>query len=79
MGLFGVVFVLKPEWTGSIARDLGVGRGTDLMMYLGFTGLGFFVLMLWSKLRDMDARLTAIVRELALKNSAEPVFKEKTK
>lgn len=68
----GVVMVLKPEWTNRIANDLGVGRGTDLVSYLGLFGLTFFCLLLWSKIRDMEARLTALARTQALKNAHEP-------
>ena len=72
LGLLGVVFVLNPDWTGGIAQDLGVGRGVDLMIYLSITALGFFCMTLWSILRDIDARLTEIVRGLAMKEPKDP-------
>ncbi len=30
----GAIFVLKPEWLGDLALLIGVGRGTDLLLYL---------------------------------------------
>ena len=66
LGVIAILLVLNPEWTASLARDFGVGRGTDLMMYLSVTGLGFFCLTLWAKLQDIEARLTQIIRTQAL-------------
>ena len=72
LGAIAILLVLNPDWTASLARDFGVGRGTDLMIYLSITGLGLFCLLLWSKVRDMEARLTAIAREQAIRTGREP-------
>lgn len=72
LGALAALLVLNPNWTTFLANEFGVGRGTDLMMYFSITGLGLFCLLLWSKLRDMDARITTLIRMQALKNSREP-------
>lgn len=78
IGTLGIVLVLKPDWTSRLANDLGVGRGADLLSYVGFIGFGFLCLMLWAKIREMEARLTSLTRTLALKNFQEPAQKPKT-
>ncbi len=76
IGVVAILLVLNPDWTGFLAREFGVGRGTDLMLYLSVTGLGFFCLTLWAKLQDMDARLTQIIRTQALAESAKSSLPE---
>ena len=78
LGAIAILLVLNPDWTSYLATEFGVGRGVDLMIYLSITGLGFFCVTLWSKLRDMDARLTQIIREQALQNSHGPSENKKS-
>lgn len=42
VGLFGVVLVSVPQLTSRLASLLGVGRGTDLLLYFAIMG-GLFV------------------------------------
>ena len=79
VGLAGSLFILKPEWTTLFAEKLGVGRGTDLVMYLSIIALLLFCLSLWAKSRDLDARLTAIVRAQTLSEGSKQVSQEEKK
>lgn len=78
IGGIAILLILNPDWTAFLAREFGVGRGTDLMIYLSVTGLGFFCLTLWAKLQDMEVRLTRIIRTQALSEGAK-VCLEKTR
>ncbi|HOW59050.1 MAG TPA: DUF2304 domain-containing protein [Candidatus Omnitrophota bacterium] len=71
VGVFGIVMILRPDWTSKLANDLGVGRGTDLVSYFGLLGLTFFCLLLWSKLRDLEAKLTEMARAIAITKAEE--------
>ena len=68
----GTVFVAFPEWTNLLAHRVGVGRGADLMMYLGIAGGGFCLLLLLSKLRDLEAKVTELTRALAVRQAKRP-------
>ncbi|MFA6599823.1 MAG: DUF2304 domain-containing protein [Candidatus Omnitrophota bacterium] len=70
--LVTAALVVRPEWSVVLAKALGVGRGVDLLFYLGFVGVSFFCLMLWSKQRDLDARLTEIARTQAMDRARDP-------
>lgn len=72
MGVLAVLLVSNPDWTSYLAQEFGVGRGVDLVLYLSITALGFVCVTLWSKMRDMESRMTEIVRTQALKNSHVP-------
>jgi|SRR6185312_13125443 len=63
-------------WTWA-ANLVGVGRGTDLLLYLLvfiFTG---FVATTYRRFRQIDKELTELSRQLALSNVIKPDGKEK--
>ena len=76
LALLAIVMVLQPEWANAVAAFLGVGRGADLLVYLGFSGLAFLWLGLYARQREMDARLTELARRLAKLGAEKPKKKK---
>jgi hypothetical protein len=74
--LTGVILVSMPDLSAAIARLVGVGRGVDLVIYLGLLGLSFVCLLLYSKIRGLEAALTDLVRANALAEARIPREKE---
>jgi len=72
LGLFGMLLVLVPEWANLLAHLVGVGRGADLILYLGLLGLAFLCLVLYSKLRQVEMKLTLLARAEALAQAHLP-------
>jgi small membrane protein len=68
MLLSGIFFVLYPDLTTKIARYLGIGRGTDLIFYLAILGFGYMILVLYSKIKNLEDQITSLVRKQALEN-----------
>ncbi len=68
----GVVLVASPNLSTTIAHSLGVGRGADLVMYLGLVGIGFVLVLLFARIRTLESQITALVRELALSRGEAP-------
>lgn len=65
-------FILFPDSTMVIAHFLGVGRGTDLLLYLSiFGGLNAF-LLLYMHVRRLEQKLTEHIRAVALQNAQSP-------
>ena len=64
-----VVATLRPEATDLLARWVGVGRGVDTAMYLGFLMIFYLVFRLFTKLEDLDRQLTRVVRANAIKDA----------
>ena len=64
--------VLFPEFTTTVANSVGVGRGTDLILYLLVVGSVFAVVMLTSRLMSIENTLTELVRQLAIMNANRP-------
>ncbi len=68
----GIIFVYRPEWSTLFSQTLGVGRGADLISYIGIVGLSFICLQLYSKLRSLEADMTKLVRSRAIEEAQPP-------
>jgi hypothetical protein len=65
----GIVLVIFPNLTSYVAERLGVGRGTDLLLYFTVLGGMFIAAHLYFQIRRQEAALARVVRELALLQS----------
>jgi len=72
IAIIGVVFVLNPELTTKLANLVGVGRGTDLILYLCVIAFFLAFMVLYAKVRNLEAAQTELVRQLALANAKQP-------
>lgn len=70
-GLLGISMVVFPDWTNWLAHRVGVDSGAHLFIYLSILGLGFFCLLLYSRLRDLQHSLTQLIRTLAVERAQE--------
>lgn len=66
-----IAVVLRPETASFLARSLGVGRGSDVVVYLSVAALFYLQFRLFGRLEDHERQITALTRELALKNLDE--------
>ncbi len=71
MGL-GILFIAWPELATVVANFVGVGRGADLITYLGLVSLFFLYLTLVTEVRNLNERLTLLIRALAIQNAQTP-------
>jgi hypothetical protein len=70
-----VYAVLRPEDTTWIAQQIGVGRGTDLLVYLLVVAFVFGMLNTYLRQREISNHLTDLARRVALQD-AELVNRE---
>lgn len=66
------VLIARPELTAVIARALGIGRGTDLVLYVAILGMIFGFFTVYVRMRRIESDLTKIVRELAIRAADDP-------
>jgi hypothetical protein len=68
----GASAIVWPDITRIVASTLGIGRGTDLVMYCGFlaTAVAFFFFYL--RFRRLNADLAKLVRNLAIREARTP-------
>jgi small membrane protein len=66
-----VVLVILPDLTTCLARTLGVGRGTDLLLYIVFfAGVHAFLLM-YMQTRRLERKFIASIRVLAIQQATK--------
>jgi hypothetical protein len=70
---FGVLAVLKPDVMTWLANRVGVGRGTDLLLYMLTVIFGFFALNTYLRFKDTERRLTRLARAMAIRDAIAPV------
>lgn len=59
---------LFPQWTVVVANRLGVGRGSDLVLYVAVALLLYVVFRLTVRMERIDRAMTKVVRKQALDN-----------
>jgi len=67
--VLAVLAVLFPDLTTVAAHRLGVGRGTDLLLYLLAIGGTFVFLLIYIRLLRLEQAVTTLVRSLAILES----------
>ncbi|KAA3646202.1 MAG: DUF2304 domain-containing protein [Chloroflexi bacterium] len=68
----GALLVIRPDWATGLANLFGVGRGADLVTYLGFVIIAYLWLMLYTRLRKLDTQLTELTRQIAILEAKKP-------
>ena len=71
-GIFAVLFPLKVTW---VANKVGVGRGTDLVLYVLVMVFLFTSVSLYQRLHTLESQISELTRQLALMNAREPDHK----
>lgn len=64
--LVAVSAILAPSWLSALAALVGVGRGTDLLLYLLVIAFLSFIATSLRRVKVLDRRITELTRELAL-------------
>ena len=67
--LISIFFVFYPEQTFVIANMLGVGRGTDLLLYVCFIIGIILMLLIHIKFQQQSLLITELAREIALQEA----------
>jgi hypothetical protein len=68
----GIVLAVRPDLATRVANLIGIGRGTDLLLYVFLLFSLFQNVYLADRLKTIDARITKVVREHALESAVGP-------
>ncbi|WP_315913015.1 DUF2304 domain-containing protein [Arthrobacter sp. lap29] len=69
VAIFSVFF---PAFLTAVAKFLGIGRGTDLVLYALIVTFLVFMATTYQRFRDMEKTLTLLSRRIALDESDRP-------
>ena len=70
--LGGIFAVLFPLAVTDVANAVGVGRGTDLVLYVLVMVFLFTSMSLYQRVSALDLQITEITRQLALLTARDP-------
>jgi hypothetical protein len=76
--IFAVVAALSiffPELLTMLARSLGIGRGTDLVLYGLIVSFMVFMATTYQRFRHMETTLTQLSRRIAIDETPRPWLK----
>jgi len=66
------VAVLSPDIVTWVANQVGVGRGTDLVLYVLVVAFLFTILSQQQQMRALHDRMAKLTRAVALKDALSP-------
>jgi len=69
--LTATCFVLFPDATNVIAHYLGVTRGTDLLLYITLFAVMYAFLLLYTKVRKLERKITEGIRSRAIADAQQ--------
>ncbi|MFE0578850.1 MULTISPECIES: DUF2304 domain-containing protein [unclassified Streptomyces] len=64
--IVNVYAVLRPTDVTWLAQKLGVGRGTDLVLYVMVLAMGFLTLNTFLRFRSLEKKITDLARTVAI-------------
>lgn len=70
--VFGVFAVVAPGQVSRLAQLVGVGRGTDLVLYALVVAFGFATINTYLRFKEMELRYARLARAIALRGAEKP-------
>ncbi|MFJ6670346.1 DUF2304 domain-containing protein [Actinosynnema sp. NPDC091369] len=70
--VLAVVAVIRPVEVSKIAELVGVGRGTDLLLYALVVAFGFQTINTYLRFKELELRYARLARAIALRNAEAP-------
>ena len=68
----GIYAILRPNDTTTLAHWLGLGRGTDLMLYALIIAFAFTTLSTYLRFKDLELRYSRLARAVAVRGAEPP-------
>lgn len=69
LALGGAALVFHPPLASAVAKGLGIGRGTDLVLYLAVLAGLYLFLLTFAKMRRLEFAVTELARRAALREA----------
>ncbi len=72
LGVAGIVLVISPSLATRVALLLGVGRGADLLLYVGIVSALFLSANFYFRIKHQEEQIATLVRTLAVSKAIVP-------
>jgi hypothetical protein len=70
------VAVARPSITITVAHALGIGRGTDLVLYCAIIGMLVAFFLVYIRFKRLERDITTVVREIAIRDAQREITPE---
>jgi len=70
--VLAVVAVIRPQEVSRLAELVGVGRGTDLMLYGLVVAFGFATINTYLRFKELELRYARLARAIAIRSAEAP-------
>lgn len=77
--VFALAGVLDPHLTTFVARFFGIGRGSDVVLYLSIALLFYLIFRLSIALEEIRREITELVRKISLEESSRKRIRKRRK
>ena len=67
--ILAVVAVLWPNSTTILANSVGIGRGSDFVLYIALASLFYLIFKLHLKIEEINRNITKVVRKDAIEKN----------
>ena len=61
-----IIIAVTPTIASDIANLVGIGRGSDLMVYMGVLFLAYMIFKTYQRINKMEQNMTKIIRTIAI-------------
>jgi hypothetical protein len=75
--LTAVISILYPPLLQALANFVGIGRGTDLVLYAFIVSFLIFMASTYQRFRAQEVALTKLSRRIALKEADKPGLEDR--
>lgn len=66
-----IVSIIEPEFTTYVARLIGIGRGTDVVIYLSIILMFYLLFRTNVMIEDLKHEVSKLTTQLAIKNTSK--------
>ncbi|MGM1061131.1 DUF2304 domain-containing protein, partial [Saccharothrix sp. Mg75] len=77
--VLAAVAVVQPAAVSRLAELVGVGRGTDLLLYALIVAFGFATINTYLRFKELELRYARLARAIALRNAEAPEIEDAEK
>ena len=74
--ILGAATIAAPQHSTKIAAFLGIGRGTDLILYMAVIVALIVIRYFYLRMNHLEALITQLARQLALNNPVQGTVKD---
>lgn len=68
-----IILALFPRLFTILSQLIGIGRGVDILLYLGMILIFYLIFRMYIKIEGQQKEITLLVRELALRKGQEQI------